>query len=253
MPLPIVAPPVSTCGRKHFGIADDAFVFLFTFDVSSQMERKNPLGLIAAFKAFLDAYSGQQPVVLVLKFTNAEYDPGTVRRLYEAAEGGHVLLLEGYMTRDELAGLMRAADCYVSLHRSEGFGLGIAESMALGKPVIATRYSGPVDLMTAENSYPVEYRLSSIPRDYGPYLEGFSWAEPDVEHASVLMQRVIGDRADSATRGRRAAADIAAWRAPHRTGERVRKRLEEIRTGRRFDSALVGPGASGHGPREASP
>ena len=108
MPLPIVAPPVSTCGRMHFGIADDAFVFLFTFDVSSQMERKNPLGLIAAFKAFLHAYAGQQPVVLVLKFTNAEYDPGAVRRLYEAAEGGHVLLLEGYMTRDELAGLMRA-------------------------------------------------------------------------------------------------------------------------------------------------
>jgi glycosyltransferase involved in cell wall biosynthesis len=164
-----------------------------------------------------------------------------------------VLLLDRYMTRDELAGLMRTADCYVSLHRSEGFGLGIAESMALGKPVIATRYSGPVDLMTGENSYPVEYRLSSISRDYGPYLEGFSWADPDVEHASTLMRRVVEDRAEAAARGRQAAADIAARRAPQQTGERVRQRLEEIRAGRRFDSALVGPRSSTSGPREASP
>jgi glycosyltransferase involved in cell wall biosynthesis len=253
MPLPIVAPPLSTCGRKHFGIAADAFMFLFTFDVSSQMERKNPFGLLAAFKAFVRSYAGPRDVVLVLKFTNAEYDPVAVRRLHEAAGGLPVLLLDRYMTRDELAGLMRTADCYVSLHRSEGFGLGIAESMALGKPVIATRYSGPVDLMTDENSYPVECRLSSISRDYGPYLEGFSWADPDVDQASILMQRVVEDRREAAARGRQAAADIAARRAPQQTGERVRQRLEEIRAGRRFDSALAGPRTSSSGPREVSP
>ena len=124
---------------------------------------------------------------------------------------------------------MAAADCYVSLHRSEGFGLGVTEAMALGKPVIATRYSGPVDVMTSQNSYPVDYRLVPIPRDYGPYLEGFTWAEPDLEHASLLLRHVTDFRAEAAERGRQAAADIGEWRAPARTGARARKRLEEIR------------------------
>ncbi len=226
MPLPVVAPPRSSFRRSHFDLPEDAFVFLFTFDVSSQMERKNPLGVIAAFRA---AFGARRDVLLVLKFTNAEYDPGGVRSLFRATDGISAVLLEGCMARDELAGLMAAADCYVSLHRSEGFGLGVAEAMALGKPVIATRYSGPADFMTPANSYPVDYRLVRIPRDYGPYLEGFTWAEPDLEHASCLMRHVADAPGEAAAHGLQAAADIADWRAPARTGASVRRRLEEIR------------------------
>jgi glycosyltransferase involved in cell wall biosynthesis len=226
VPLPVVAPPLSSTGRAQFDLPNDALVFLFTFDVSSQIERKNPMGTIAAFRA---AFGARQDVVLVLKFTNAEYDPSGVRQLYRAVEGINAVMLEGYMTREELAELVAVADCYVSLHRSEGFGLGIAEAMAIGKPVIATNYSGPADFMTAENSYPVNYRMTPIPRDYGPYLEGFSWAEPDLEHASLLMRQVADDRGDAAARGRQAAKDMAEWRAPARTGARIRARLEEIR------------------------
>lgn len=226
MPLPVMASRPSSSGRARFDLSEDAFVFLFTFDVSSQMERKNPFGLIAAFRA---AFGDRRDVMLVLKFTNAEYDPAGVRKLYSATEGLSAVLLEGHMTRDELAALMTVADCYVSLHRSEGFGLGVAEAMALGKPVIATMYSGPADLMTPANSYPVDYRMVAIPRDYGPYLEGFTWAEPDLEHASLLMRQVADGPVEAAARGRQAAADMAEWRAPARTGARVRKRLEEIR------------------------
>ena len=188
MPLPLVPPARPSCDRSHFGLPDDAFMFLFTFDVSSQMERKNPLGLVQAFRA---AFGRRRDVVLVLKFTNPEYDPTAIRRVRRLCEGINAVLLEGYMARDELQGLMAAADCYVSLHRSEGFGLGIAEAMALGKPVIATRYSGPADFMTSENSFPVDYRVVRIERDHGPYLEGFTWAEPDLEHASLLMRQVV--------------------------------------------------------------
>jgi glycosyltransferase involved in cell wall biosynthesis len=204
---------------------DDVYVFLFTFDVSSQLERKNPLGVISAFRA---AFGARRDVLLVLKFTNGEYDPPGVRELYRAAEGISVVLRDGYMARDELAGLMAAADCYVSLHRSEGFGLGIAEAMALGKPVIATRYSGPADFLTPANSYPVDYQLVPISRDYGPYLEGFAWADPDCEQASRLMRHVVDDRSESAARGRRAAADIAELRSPARTGAHARRRLDAI-------------------------
>ena len=226
MPLPVVAPPPSSYRRSHFDLPDDVLVFLFAFDVSSQMERKNPLGVIAAFRG---AFGARRDVLLVLKFTNAEYDPVGVGNLYRAAEGINAVLLEGYMARDELDGLIAASDCYVSLHRSEGFGLGVAEAMAMGKPVIATRYSGPADFMTPTNSYAIDYRIVPIARDYGPYLEGFTWAEPDLEHASLMMRQVADAPGEAATRGLQAAADIAEWRAPARTGAFARKRLEEIR------------------------
>jgi glycosyltransferase involved in cell wall biosynthesis len=235
VPLPVVPPPDSPFGRLHFGLGPDVFVFLFTFDVSSQVERKNPRGLVEAFR---QAFGDRKDVVLVLKFTNAEYDPRSVARLYAAIEGLNVVALEGYMTRAELAGLMRAADCYVSLHRSEGLGLGIGEAMALGKPVVATGYSGIAEILTPANSYPVRYGIVSIPRDYGPYLEGLSWAEPDLEHASALMRQVVDDEAGRMERGRRAVADMARCRAPRITGMRARLRLEEIRSGSRFGSAL---------------
>jgi glycosyltransferase involved in cell wall biosynthesis len=229
MPLPIVVPSASSFGRSHFNLADDAFVFLFTFDVSSQLERKNPLGIVTAFRR---AFGGRRDVILALKFTNAEYDPRGVRELYRAAEGINVVLFDKYMTRDELGSLMGAADCYVSLHRSEGFGLGIAEAMAMGKPVVATRYSGPCDFMTASNSYPVNYQIVPIPKDYGPYLEGFSWAEPDIDHGSRLMKEIVENRAEAAARGRQAAADMAASRSPSHTGARIFERLTAIRTRR---------------------
>jgi glycosyltransferase involved in cell wall biosynthesis len=226
IPLPVVPPPTTTVDRSHFGVSQDAFLFLFTFDVSSQLERKNPFGLIQAFRR---AFGEQPDVVLILKYTNAEYDPREVTRLHEATQGSSIVHVEGYLTRDELSGLMRAADCYVSLHRAEGFGLTIAEAMALGKPVIATNYSGNTDFMTASNSYQVDYRIVPVARDYGPYLRGMTWADPDLDQAIALMRDVVDDRTGAAERGRRAAADIAASRTPDRTGGLVRRRLEEIR------------------------
>ena len=143
-------------------------------------------------------------------------------------DDGRIMVMDGALSRAETCGLIAAADCFISLHRSEGFGLGIAEAMALGKPVIATRYSGPADFLTPANSYPVEYQLVPISRDHGPYLEGFTWAEPDIAQASRLMRHVVDNRGESAERGRRAAADIAELRSPERTGAHARKRLEAI-------------------------
>jgi glycosyltransferase involved in cell wall biosynthesis len=237
VPLPFVLPDPPPFGRAHFGLPEGAALFLLTFDVSSQTERKNPLGAIRAFRR---AALPRGSAALVLKFTNAEYDPDAVRRFHEEAEGLDVLMLDGYMSRPELTALMNACDCCVSLHRSEGFGMTIGEAMLLGKPAIATNYSGNVDFMTDENSYLVDYRIVPLTRDYGPYMRGYVWAEPDLAQAARFMREVALTPAAAQERGRIARRDMLRDRVPETTGARVRERLETIQ-GRRSAHSQVSP------------
>ncbi|MEO7274020.1 MAG: glycosyltransferase family 4 protein [Vicinamibacterales bacterium] len=228
MPLPVVLPSIPPLGRSHFGFRDDVTAFLYIFDVSSQMERKNPGGAIRAFRQ--SGLTADQ-AVLVLKFTNAEYDRAAVARLHEDAADLPVVFLDGYMDRPEVFALMAACDCYLSPHRSEGFGLTMLESMRLGKAVIGTAYSGNMDFMSEDNSFPLPYRLTTLTRDYGPYLRGAEWADPDLGEAARLM-RLIHDQPDEArARGLRAQEQIARQRDPAATGAILRQRLEQIRTG----------------------
>jgi glycosyltransferase involved in cell wall biosynthesis len=225
MPLPVHLPDAPALGRAHFDLPATGVIFLYMFDVSSQSERKNPRGAIAAFRR---ARFAHDEAVLVLKFTNAEYDREAVRALYEEANGLHVRFLDGYMHRAEISGLLAAADCYVSPHRSEGFGLTMLESMSLGKPVIATAYSGNMDFMTAENSFLVPYRLVPLERDYGPYMRGAVWADPDLDETARLMRLVLEHPEEGVTRGETARAQIVRERHPSVTGAAVRDRLQAI-------------------------
>jgi glycosyltransferase involved in cell wall biosynthesis len=229
VPLPMVRPNIPPRSRAHFGIPDMGTAFLYMFDVSSQMERKNPFGALEAFRR---ARFARDQATLVLKFTNAEYDREAVRRLHEAADGLNVVMLDGYMDRSELWALLEVTDCYLSPHRSEGFGLTMLEAMSLGKPVIATAYSGNMDFMTPENSFPLGYRLVTLQRDFGPYMRGASWADPDLDEAASLMRTVVDSPETARARGTVAASDIARERTPTVTGAALRTRLEEIRTSR---------------------
>jgi len=230
VPLPFVLPELpadaAARGRAHFGLPETSTLFLMIFDVSSQTERKNPLGAIRAFRR---AALPRGTAALVLKFSNAEYDRDAVRRFHEEAEGLDVVMLDGYMSRPELTALMAASDCCLSLHRSEGFGMTIGEAMLLGKPAIATNYSGNVDFMTDENSYLVDYRIVPLTRDYGPYMRGYVWAEPDVAQAGRFIREIALNPHAAADRGRIARRDMLRDRVPARTGEFVRARLESIR------------------------
>nr|MBA3642060.1 glycosyltransferase [Acidobacteriota bacterium] len=121
---------------------------------------------------------------------------------------------------------------YLSPHRAEGFGLSLLEAMSVGKPVIATNYSGNVDFMTADNSYPIDYRLVALTRDYGPYMRGAEWADPDLDHIAALIRHVVEHQDEAKTRGARAQSDVAQGWTPAATGAHIRRRLEAVRQGR---------------------
>ena len=123
---------------------------------------------------------------------------------------------------------MAACDCYVSLHRSEGFGLTMAEAMAHGKPVIATGYSGNLDFMTESTSRLVPYRLVEIPTGVDPYPPGAEWADPDVEVAAAAMRELSGDPDGARELGRRGREHVAEVLSPERTAAFVASRLGTI-------------------------
>jgi glycosyltransferase involved in cell wall biosynthesis len=200
--VPAVVPELHGSGRtrKDFGLADGEVVFLFSFDVHSMVARKNPGAVIEAFKMAFPS-PDKDGTRLVIKALNLDRHPRVAAWIRDAVESVDGILMEDDLKADELVDLFLCADSYVSLHRSEGFGFGIAESMALGRPVIATAYSGNTDFATAANSCQVGYRLREITSEDHLYDEGASevyrtgavWAEPDVAQAARWMRVVARD------------------------------------------------------------
>ena len=124
--------------------------------------------------------------------------------------------------------LQNSCDCFVSLHRSEGFGLSVAEAMYLGKPVISTNWSATAEFVTPRNGCPVDVQLVTLEENHGSYSEGSVWAEPDVDHAAALMRKLAQDPAWGARLGAQAAADIRRRFSPKTVGELYRRRLEAL-------------------------
>jgi len=216
--------------RADLGLPERPF-FLFSFDFLSTVERKNPWGLVDAFEA---AFAPGEGPILVIKSINAEKRPDQAERLRLRVSGSpDVLLLENYLDAEDRDALVALCYCYVSLHRSEGLGLTMAEAMALGKPVIATGYSGNLQFMTEANSFLVPWTPVTIPTRCEPYPVGGTWAEPDLEAASRLMRSVIGDPLLAAARGRQAAEDIRTLHSPEVAGRQIGARLAELVPARR--------------------
>jgi len=211
--------------RAHFGLPDDKFLFLFMFDFYSIFERKNPLAVVRAFKK---AFQKNEPVELIIKCSNSKIDQTNFRALKTEAKTHNIRLINSYLEREEINSLINVCDCYVSLHRSEGFGLIIAEAMALRKPVIATNYSGNTDFMTEENSFPIRYTLVPLNKDYGLYTRGSFWAEPDEDQAAEQMRLVYEVREVAARKGMFAQRDIVMKFSPEIVGRLIMKRLRSI-------------------------
>ena len=226
MPHLIDVAPSPNASRRVFDVAEDRFVFLFIFDFLSYFNRKNPLG---AVEAFTRAFTPDEPVTLILKCANSDFDRGSFAALErEVASRPQIRLIDQYLPREDVIDLMAVSDAYVSLHRSEGFGLTLAEAMCLGKPVIATQYSGNTDFMNPVNSLPVGYRLITLEHDAGPYLKGTRWADPDLEQAAHLMRRIYDDRELGKRLGEQAARDITSQFGRQAVGVILRERVGDI-------------------------
>lgn len=224
--LPVRVPPVAPITRAELGLPD-GFLFLFLFDHHSVFERKNPLGALAAFRR---AFPADEPVALVLKSINAASDPANHEKLLlAAAEDPRIHVRDGYVPAGEKNAMIAASDCFVSLHRSEGFGLTLAEAMLLGRPVVATGYGGNLDFMTEQNSYLVPYERRPVGPGADPYPADGEWAEPDVERAAELLRLVFERPEEAGARGRLGAADIRRTHGPEAASRSFEARLERVR------------------------
>ena len=227
VPHGVVAPsPASGVDFAEFGIPDGRFVYLFSFDLLSGFERKNPLGVLDAFE---QAFKPDEGPLLVLKVMGSEHRAVDLERLkLRARDRSDVVIIERAMPQGENAALMARADCFVSLHRSEGFGLSLAESMALGKPVIATAYSGNLDFMDRENSFLVPYSPCAVPAGCEPYPSGMLWANPITSEAARLMRLVYENPELAAAKGRMARESILSTHSIEVRARFISKRLEKI-------------------------
>ena len=226
MPLPLRA-PVTPSGfdRSTLGLPEDPF-FLFSFDFLSVFRRKNPLGVVDAFcRAFTQ---GEGPT-LVLKSINSSDRPDDAVTLRDRiGDRNDIVWIDEYLDRDQTLALMDTCDVYVSLHRSEGLGLTIAEAMMLGKPVIATGYSGNMDFMSDTNSFPVPWKKVRVGRGAEAYSRRAKWAEPDIAEAARLMRHVWENPEEARRVGKVARADLSERFTLEATGARMKHRLEEI-------------------------
>lgn len=241
MPLPVEVTTSPDVSRDRFGLPKDRFIFFFNFAASSLHSRKNPWGVIDAFEHAFGRGNEGGPL-LALKAHYLERFPDVASTLEKAvARVGGVLLRENY-SRQQMNDLLACADAYVSLHRAEGFGLGIAESMYLGKPVIGTAYSGNADFMSEDNSFPVPYHLRRITaydhrfeESHAPfstvYEIGQLWAEPDIEAAAAAMRLVYEQPAEAHRRGQQAARDIRRLHSPLAVGRAINARLAALEYG----------------------
>ncbi len=223
LPFSFAEPDRSDEARARLGL-DDRFTFLFTFDFLSVAQRKNPLGAIEAYQRAFPEVGAQR---LVLKSINGELFPRELERLRDAvADRADIELWDRYVDASDRLSLVALADCYVSLHRSEGLGLTMAEAMAVGTPVVASGYSGNLDFMDEQSAVLVGGSEVLIgPGSY--YPAEAHWFEPDLDDAAAALRRVRADAELRDRLSRLGRARIAEF-SPAAVGEQMVHRLSEL-------------------------
>lgn len=198
VPLPVFVPSVEPASRDSLGLPEDAFVVFTSFDGASSITRKNPLGTIAAFQAAFPS-SGSN-ARLILKAMNTGNDSLWRECLRKAAIDPRIMILDQVMDRLDYYRLLKSCDAVLSLHRAEGFGRLMAESMALGIATIASAYSGNLDFMTPDNSWLVSGDMVRLFGGDYAFYQNQNWLEPDIGAAARALQECAGDQEERARR-----------------------------------------------------
>lgn len=209
--------------RTRFGLPPDKTLFVFSFDGNSFISRKNPLGVLEAFQQAFS--STEQHVGLVIKCMRPDPQNPIWQQIQSAAQDDpRIFIIDAMLDKADVLELYRACDCFVSLHRAEGFGRGIAEALLLGLEVIATGYGGNVDFCEPAAAHLVPSRPVQLNAE--DYVEGAGnqWAEPDITAAAQAMRAITGlQRA-----GSRSAETSSHLFAPSSIGTRYHQRLSEL-------------------------
>ena len=209
--------------RAHFKLPKKPFIFLFTFDYLSFYDRKNPEGVVRAFKK---AFGDRNDVYLLIKSTHANFHPKKEKQLrLTIGQSLNIELRDQSLSNVEQLSLINLCDAYVSLHRSEGLGLGMAEAMALGKPVIATDYSGNLEFMNDINSLLVRHKKINVKKDSYIHSHNQVWAEPDTNHAAQFMKKIKDNKAFREKIAKKACLDMRRYTLKNQQ-QAILKRLE---------------------------
>jgi len=225
-PMPVDVVPAPSISRSDVGFPPDRFAFLFAFDFFSTLERKNPFGLIEAFKR---AFAPGEGPFLLIKTINGHRQAGELKRLVGVADQHpDIRVVDEYVSGEQMRALVANCDAFVSLHRSEGFGFSLAEAMVYEKPVIATGYSGNLMFMDEADSYLVGFGLTPIPPGSANYPAGALWADPDLDDAAATMRHVVEHPDEAAERARRGREAILRDHSLERLAEFVSDRVVAI-------------------------
>ena len=231
MPLTVEPGDVEPFDLNQYGVQPKAFKFLFTFDLSSFGARKNPWAVVEAFMSAFPASISKRQVSLVLKVIGVGNESELDRLSMVLDLDDRVFVVNETLPKARFNGLMCACDAYVSLHRSEGFGRGMAEAMYFGKPVIGTNYSGNLEFMSSVNSLLVDFTLRQVGDDEYTHASGAQWAEPDIDHAAELMRWVYENSHDVQEMALQGKSTIVTGFSAFAVGERYIERLQEIEQG----------------------
>jgi glycosyltransferase involved in cell wall biosynthesis len=192
--------------HNMYGINPHKYTFLYTFDYFGSIDRKNPLGTIDAFRM---AFGDSDDVQLIIKTMSGggfAHDKAFFERYINGMK--NVIYIDEDMDKSTYIGLINACDCYVSLHRSEGLGIGMIEAMYLGKPVIATAYGGSMEFTNPDCTLLVNYTMQHTMTNLCYYSPSATWAEPNIQKAASYMQLLVNNRQCGQMIGKRAQEHI---------------------------------------------
>jgi len=223
-----ISPPAISPDRASISkIPDEAFVFLSMADSMSSLQRKNPFATIRAFK---DAFRDRKDVHLLLKTRNLDREPEYKSDLMaDVGAANNISVLDESLSETERWQLLASIDCLVSLHRAEGFGLVLAEAMALGKPVITTGWSGNMDFTDSTTAHLVGHDLIRCQDDYGIYrAKNALWADAIHEEAIAALTNITNDRDYADSLGLAAKQRIVQDYNHAGIGERMKQHLSSL-------------------------